>query len=162
MSASQSHSTISRTPQRLAITTVPTVRQRFVSAIYKSADRVLSLDPATLTLTAYYWCVMLTFARCHFHCLHRPVQGKKRMAPDAFRDHRETHQFLGPCCLCPLLEPRKVEPHFTEAAIYVSAFGRYAGEYVAECAKSQCGYLGRSPFSMNLKIEEGSHGIITD
>jgi hypothetical protein len=34
------------------------------------------------------------------------------------------------------------EFHFTEAAIYVPVFGRYTGEYVAECAKSRCGYLG--------------------
>ena len=28
------------------------------------------------------------------------------------------------------------------AAIHIPVFGRYAGEYVAECAGSQCGYLG--------------------
>jgi hypothetical protein len=28
--------------------------------------------------------------------------------------------------------------------MYIPVFGRYAGEYVAECANSRCGYLGRS------------------
>jgi hypothetical protein len=75
-------------------------------------------------------------------CLHRPVEKNERVPPDALRNYRETHQFLGPCCLCPLLMPLSEESHFTEAAIYIPIFGRYAGEYVAECAKSRCGYLG--------------------
>jgi hypothetical protein len=40
------------------------------------------------------------------------------------------------------MTPLSNESHFTEAAMYVPIFGRYAGEYVAECAKSRCGYLG--------------------
>jgi hypothetical protein len=28
--------------------------------------------------------------------------------------------------------------------MYIPVFGRYAGEYVAECANSRCGYLGQS------------------
>jgi hypothetical protein len=35
--------------------------------------------------------------------------------------------------------PLSGESQFTEAAMYVPIFGRYAGEYVAECAKSRCG-----------------------
>ena len=58
-------------------------------------------------------------------------------------NYRKTHQFLGPCCLCSLLTPLREDSHFTEAAIYVPVFGRYAGEYVAECARSHCGYLGQ-------------------
>jgi len=37
------------------------------------------------------------------------------------------------------------EPVFTEAVIYIPVFGCYAGEYIAECTSSQCGYLGQSP-----------------
>jgi len=74
--------------------------------------------------------------------MHRPVEGNARVRPDALQSYRKTHQFLGPCCLCPLLTPLSGEPQFTEAAMYVPIFGRYAGEYVAECAKSRCGYLG--------------------
>jgi hypothetical protein len=86
------------------------------------------------------------FCECSRHepsqCLHRPVEGNERVKPDALHNYRKTHQFLGPCCLCPLLTPLSREYHFTEAAVYVPIFGRYAGEYVAECAKSRCGYLG--------------------
>jgi hypothetical protein len=38
--------------------------------------------------------------------------------------------------------PLSEESQFTEAAIYIPIFGCYTGEYVAECAKSRCGYLG--------------------
>ena len=73
----------------------------------------------------------------------RPVEGERRVPPDALRGYRETHEFLGPCCLCPLLgTQRGIEHRFVEAAIHIPVFGRYAGEYVAECAKSRCGYLG--------------------
>ena len=80
---------------------------------------------------------------------HRPVEGKERVRPDALHKYRETHQFLGPCCLCSLLTPLSEESHFTdftEAAVYVPIFGRFAGEYVAECAESRCGYLGYLSF----------------
>jgi hypothetical protein len=63
--------------------------------------------------------------------------------PSALRDYRERYQFLGPSCLCPLLQPLSEEPAFKEVAIYIPVFGRYAGEYVAECANSRCGYLGQ-------------------
>ena len=91
------------------------------------------------------------FARRHFHCLQRPVQGEKRVTPSKLRNYRESHQFLGPCCLCPFLEPLKVDPRFTEAAIYMPVHGRYAGEYVAECAESRCGYIGWSAFAKRIE-----------
>jgi hypothetical protein len=73
----------------------------------------------------------------------RPVEGERRVPPDALRSYRETHEFLGPCCFCPLLgTQRGIERRFVEAAIHVPVVGRYAGEYVAECTKSRCGYLG--------------------
>jgi hypothetical protein len=75
-----------------------------------------------------------------------------RVPPVGLRQHRETHQYLGPGCLCPLLEPLSEEPVFTEAAIYLTTFGRYEGEYVAECAKGQCGYLGQSPFPLKKQV----------
>jgi len=74
------------------------------------------------------------------------------MAPARLRKYHEVHQYLGPGCLCPLLEPLGEEPVFTEAAIYLTTFGCYEGEYVAECAKARCGYLGQSPFSLLKKV----------
>ena len=38
--------------------------------------------------------------------------------------------------------PLSEESPFTEAAVYVPLYGRFAGEFVAECATSQCGYVG--------------------
>ena len=66
------------------------------------------------------------------------------MVPDALHSYHKTHKFLGPCCLCPLLGiERGIERgRYVEAVIHILVFGRYAGEYVAECTGSQCGYLG--------------------
>jgi len=64
--------------------------------------------------------------------------------PDELCLYRETHQYIGPGCLCLLLEPLTAHK---EAAIYLAVNGLYPGEYVAECADDRCGYLGLSPFS---------------
>jgi hypothetical protein len=44
------------------------------------------------------------------------------------------------------------EPVFTEAAIYLTMFRHYGGEYVTECAKGRCGYLGQSPFPLKKQV----------
>lgn len=36
------------------------------------------------------------------------------------------------------------KPDFMEAAIYKACQGREAGQYVATCAKDECGYVGES------------------
>ena len=82
------------------------------------------------------------FDHAKFHSLHRPVIGNRLVPPCDLRDHRDLHQFLGPSCLCPLLQPLGEEPVFQEAAIYMPVFGRYAGEHIAECTESRCGYIG--------------------
>jgi hypothetical protein len=86
------------------------------------------------------------------HFVHRPVSGGRRVPPAELRQYRETHQYLGPGCLCLLLEPLSEEPVFTEAAIYLTTFGRYGGEYIAECAKGRCGYLGQSSFPTKKQV----------
>jgi hypothetical protein len=75
--------------------------------------------------------------------LDRPLEvpGGHRVAPSDLRDHRLSHQFLGPCCLCPLRSAER--PRFVEAAIFVVKSGRFSGEYVAECALGECGYFGK-------------------
>jgi hypothetical protein len=94
----------------------------------------------------------LTFARSVYSFLRRPARDSVRVSPDKWRDYRENHKFLNPSCLCALLKPQgKGEaPRYTEAAIYLRLNGRYKGEWVAECAKGYCGYLGR--FLIPLKI----------
>jgi hypothetical protein len=66
------------------------------------------------------------------------------VVPSSLQEYRTAHQFIGPCCLCPLFEPEG-RAIFTEAAIFIATFGPFAGEYVAKCAKGDCGYLGQFP-----------------
>jgi hypothetical protein len=80
--------------------------------------------------------------------MHRPVEGNKRVPPRKLKKYRESHQFLGPCCLCPLLAQVGEEQVYTEAIVDITVSGRFKGEYVAECAKSQCGYIGEPPYSL--------------
>jgi hypothetical protein len=79
--------------------------------------------------------------------MHRPVEGNKRVPPRKLKEYRESHDFLGPCCFCPLVGEEKV---YKEAIIDITLWGRFKGEYVAECAASenQCNYLGESPYSL--------------
>jgi hypothetical protein len=64
----------------------------------------------------------------------RPLNGQQQVTPDALQEHRQSHQFLGPCCLCPLFEP-KGRVIFTEAVIYIMTSGQFSGEYIAQYAK---------------------------
>ena len=140
-----------RQPQ-LSLPIVPTLRQCMLSIIKKSTHCVLSLNPKTLTLTTFYWCVMILQIRLVLDSIfdypRRPVHGTERVTPDALRTYRKCHVFLGPCCLCPLLQPHRGKPRYAEAAIYLPVQGRYKGEYIAECAENKCGYLGGSSLRM--------------
>jgi hypothetical protein len=62
------------------------------------------------------------------------------MKPSDFERHRTSHQVLGPCCLCPVLE--STGPDFVESVICVVTQGPFAGEYAAMCARDKCGYFG--------------------
>lgn len=84
---------------------------------------------------------------------YRPKVGERRIHPADLRDYRREHQFLGPGCLCPLLQNLSEEPDFTEAAIYIPVFGRYGGEYVAACANNRCGYVGQYNFVFMFTTE---------
>ena len=80
------------------------------------------------------------------HVLHRPLNGSALVSSSHLSSYRESHEFLGPSCLCPLLQPvhPDEEPVFKEVAIHKPVFRCYAGQYVAECAESRCGYIGQS------------------
>ena len=47
---------------------------------------------------------------------------------------------LGLCCLCPLIN--LTGPDCVEAAMYLATSGMYASQFVASCAKDNCGCLG--------------------
>lgn len=139
--------------RRLRATTMPTTRQRMLSAVLNSTDRILTFDLTTLELKTFHWFVItLTFARCNFNCLGRPMSGTERLPPDAWREHRKSHHFLGPCCLCPLFQRLGEKPRYVEAAVHMVMRGMYQGEYVAQCARDKCGYMGWSFFSLKIKF----------
>jgi hypothetical protein len=72
----------------------------------------------------------------------RPWNGGSRLSPSEIQEYRQTHDMLGPGCLCPMVN--QDGPEFVEAAIYMVRTGHLAGQYVASCALDQCGYLGES------------------
>ena len=96
----------------------------------------------------------LTFARSVDSFLCRPARDSVRVSPDQWCDYRENHDFLNPSCLCALLQPQGEGRvvRYTEAAIYLRLYGRYKGEWVAECANGCCGYLGRSLFPLKIGV----------
>jgi hypothetical protein len=57
-------------------------------------------------------------------------------------EYRTTHQMLGPCCFCPLVDV--IGPDFVESAIHIVTMGPFVGEYAAMCACEKCGYFGES------------------
>ena len=147
---------MSRNPRPLPFSTIPTYRQKLLYAVNESTHRVLSYDPAKQDLVTHYWQVTMTSTITtilNLHCLHRPIKDGARVPPDGLRQYRQTHEYLGPGCLCPLLERFSKTAPYKEAAIYLAIDGPYKGEYVAECAKHQCGYLGWSSFNKSFGIE---------
>ncbi|KAF8227639.1 hypothetical protein L208DRAFT_1295670 [Tricholoma matsutake] len=116
-------------PQPLTVTTALTYWQILLNKVYNSTNVIWSLEPATLKLTKWHW----------------PIHARKCIALGTLCEHPEHYQFLGPSCLCLLLQQVSEDPVFTEAAIYILVFGCYAGEYVAECANGRCRYIGQSP-----------------
>ena len=102
-------------------------------------------------LQPWYWYVFysalsmtsdnLSFVWCHC-CACRPVnEAGERVTPSKLLEHRHSHEFLGPCCLCASLESDGSS--YTEASIFVAMSGPTAGEYTAACATGQCRYWGR-------------------
>jgi hypothetical protein len=74
----------------------------------------------------------------------RPVtEWGERVTPSDMLSYRISHQFKTPCCLCATHNTTD-DTRYTECAIFRSVHGEYAGEYVAGCASSSCGYQGRS------------------
>jgi hypothetical protein len=71
----------------------------------------------------------------------RPSTTYARIRPSDLNEYRITHQMLGPCCLCPLVDVNG--PHFVESTIRIVGPGSsFAGEYAATCKLHQCGYFG--------------------
>lgn len=65
----------------------------------------------------------------------------ERVAPSDLEDHRHTHDFRGPCCLCAVFDASGSV--YTESVMFVAISGEFAGEYVAACAADSCNYLSK-------------------
>src|ERR1700722_19095520 len=81
---------------------------------------------------------------CSYH--HRPCcrpinHVGECVTPSDLNDHHRSHQFLGPGCLCSLMDMD--QPPFVECALYQSTASCFSGKYVASCAQDICGYFGR-------------------
>ncbi|KAH6871598.1 hypothetical protein BKA70DRAFT_1451077 [Coprinopsis sp. MPI-PUGE-AT-0042] len=69
----------------------------------------------------------------------------ERIAPSELEDHRRTHHFTAPCCLCAI----SMHEGYTESKIglVLVAPGETRtdvnGEYVAQCALNKCGYFSK-------------------
>ena len=94
----------------------------------------------------------LTFTRSVYSFLRRPMRDSIHVSPDEWCDYRENHEFLNPSCLCALFQPQGEVPCYTEAAVYLPLNGHYRGEWVAECVKGCCRYLGKSLFPLTIGL----------
>jgi hypothetical protein len=74
-----------------------------------------------------------------FTFIHRPTDDEefKRVPPNELPDYRNSHMLENPYCLCLLFGGSS-----KEVAIFIEIAGAYSGEYVARCAKNECGYFG--------------------
>jgi hypothetical protein len=85
---------------------------------------------------AIYLCELLLMCICA-----RPVtDAGERVTPSKLLEHRRSHDFKAPCCLCASLDPN--ENAYTEASIFLATLGPFAGQYVAACATGLCRYWG--------------------
>lgn len=136
--------------QILSFPRVPTNQERMLDIIERSHHSIQAFDPKTRSLKTFPWYILdsLTFARNVYPFLYRPMRDSVRVSPDKWRDYRDNHEFLNPSCLCSLFQSQCKVLCYTEAAIYLPVSGRYRGEWVAECVKSFCGYLGKSLFPL--------------
>jgi hypothetical protein len=68
----------------------------------------------------------------------RPIDGitKKRLVPDEFKKHQETHHFHAPSCFCVILDEQEER---MEAVFLVDP----EHGWMIRCAKNKCGYAGR-------------------
>ena len=74
--------------------------------------------------------------------IQRPSTTEEQIRPENLTAHWVSHQMLGPCCLCPLVDPNA--PDFVESAMYRATDGKFLGQFVATCAHNRCNYIGGS------------------
>jgi hypothetical protein len=74
----------------------------------------------------------------------RPTDdNRRRVPPSDLLDYRNSHELDNPYCLC-LLFVTSGGATPNEVAILIETAGAYSGEYVAKCARNECGYFSES------------------
>ncbi|KAG2752864.1 hypothetical protein P692DRAFT_20724237 [Suillus brevipes Sb2] len=100
-------------------------RAKLTAQVSNRVNAVLELDETGQTLCIWYW----------------PVQDDGgRVSPAELVAHQNSHQFRGPHCLCAFVD-NCYPPGHCEAAIVMLTRGQNAGEYLACCTLSKCGYV---------------------
>ncbi|KAH6899087.1 hypothetical protein BKA70DRAFT_1437579 [Coprinopsis sp. MPI-PUGE-AT-0042] len=71
------------------------------------------------------------------------AESGERIPPSELEDHRRTHHFTAPCCLCAIsLDEAHVEARIGLAVVAPGNRGAdLCREYVAQCALNRCGYF---------------------
>lgn len=88
----------------------------------------------TSTTTKIYWVSISP--------LSRPVdEHGSRVTPTDLADHRMSHEFKAPCCLC---ASTLGGTSYTETVFHMEVTGEHRGRYVASCATNSCGYISKS------------------
>jgi len=144
--------TMSNLPALPLTITIPTQHQRFLRQVRTARNEVLSLDPVRRKLVTWYWSVP-KFEDCasDSDIMDRPTgDNRRRVPPSDLPDYRNSHRLDNPYCLCLLfVTSRAATPN--EVAIFIETVGAYSGEYVAKCAKNECGYFGESTACPNFQ-----------
>ncbi|KAI1784129.1 hypothetical protein LXA43DRAFT_1101727 [Ganoderma leucocontextum] len=100
---------------------ITALHQLLIDTVAHEHDCVLQFDSERQVLRSWLW------PKEHSGAL---------VAPENLREHRTSHDFLGPCCFCPAF-PGENTVGFVEAAM----LDRGDGEFVAICPADNCGYL---------------------
>ncbi|KAG2055806.1 hypothetical protein BDR06DRAFT_1006645 [Suillus hirtellus] len=113
---------------------------KLAARVSSSTNAVLKLDETGETLCVWYW----------------PVnEDGEHIIPSDLVAYRNSHQFRAPHCLCAFMDNHDPVNH-CEAAIVISMWGPNAGQYLACCALSKCGYVvcvERMHTSLSLPIK---------
>jgi hypothetical protein len=101
---------------------------------------ILQYHGQTGELSTYPWLIQYLHASKTLHSLsnppYRPTNRRgDKIYPSQFATYRETHVFRYPCCLCATGDT------YVEASVFQRRHGISQGDYVAECATSNCGYM---------------------
>lgn len=135
----------SRSPLPLIPITTTWYQALLRCEIESAINQIKTFDLYTLTLTMFHWYVSTcTKTRCTtwYYCPQRPVIKNARVHPNTLLTYCQNYQFQNPCCLCPLLTPNSEDLAYREVTIDVALISIYTGEYIAECTRKLCGYIG--------------------